>query len=172
MIRKFINSEKGQTSVLLALAFIGLLGFTALAVDGGMLYANRRHMQNAADAASLAGGSAAALYLENHYVIYSDWNCSDLRVIRAMSNSTNGAEIVAANSASINDYSIDFDISDMNGVDAICIQGQSNGSWIERYIDVKTFITSDTPSAFAHLVYSGPLRNTVEAIARVYPRIP
>jgi len=172
MLSKNISSERGQTTVLLALAFIALLGFTALAVDGGMVYANRRHMQNAADAASLAGGSAAALYLENHYVIYSDWNCSDPRVIRAMTNSTNGAEIVAVNSASTNDYSIDFDISDMHGVDAKCIQGQSNGSWIERYIDVKTFITSDTSTAFAHFVYSGPLRNTVEAIARVYPRIP
>jgi hypothetical protein len=172
MIRKYLSSEKGQASVLLALALIGLLGFTALAIDGGMVYANRRHMQNASDAASLAGGSAAAIYLENHYVDYAEWNCSDPRVLRAMFNSTSGAEIVAKNSAAVNGYSIDFDLTDQNGVDADCIQGQNNGSWIERFIDVKTLITSDTPTAFAHFVYSGPLRNTVEAVARVYPRIP
>ncbi len=172
MLQKYVSSESGQTVVLLALAFIALLGFTALAIDGGMVYANRRHMQNASDAASLAGGSAVALYLENHYVVYSDWNCNDPRVVRAQINTTNGGEITAINSASVNDYTIDTDISDMNGVDTECIQGYDNGSWIERYIDVKTFITADTPTAFAHFVYSGPLRNTVEAVTRVKPRIP
>jgi hypothetical protein len=172
MLSKYISSERGQTTVLLALAFIGLLGFTALAIDGGMVYANRRHMQNASDASSLAGGSAVALYLENHYVVYSDWNCNDPRVIKAQINGTNGGEITAINSASVNDYSIDADISDMNGVDTYCMQGYDNGSWIERYIDVKTFITSDTPTAFAHFVYNGPLRNTVEAVTRVKPRTP
>jgi hypothetical protein len=38
---------------------IALLGFTGLAIDGGALYAERRHMQNAADAAALE----AARYL-------------------------------------------------------------------------------------------------------------
>lgn len=172
MIKNYLSSEKGQASILLVLAFIVLLGFTALAIDGGMVYANRRHMQNASDASSLAGGSAVALYLENHYVIYDEWKCNDSRVIRAQTNSTNGAKIVAVNSASINDYSIDFDVSDGNGVDTDCIQGHDNGAWIEKYIDVKTYITSDTPTAFAHFVYSGPLRNSVEAVTRVRPRMP
>jgi len=169
MLSKHMSSERGQTTVLLALAFITLLGFAALAIDGGMVYANRRHMQNASDAASLAGGSAVAMYLENHYVVYSDWSCSEDRVIRAQINGTNGGEITAIRSAAVNDYSIDADISDMDGVDTDCIQGIDNGSWIERYIDVKTFITSDTPTAFAHFVYNGPLRNTVEAVTRVKP---
>jgi hypothetical protein len=172
MKRKHLSSENGQAVILLALAFIALLGFTALAIDGGMVYANRRHMQNASDASSLAGGSAVAMYLENHYVIYNDWNCNDSRVIRAQSNSTNGGKIAAVNSASINAYSIDYDVSDGNGVDTDCIQGHDNGAWIERYIDVKTYITSDTPTAFAQFVYNGPLRNTVEAVTRVRPRMP
>ncbi len=172
MLKKHMSSERGQTTVLLALAFIALLGFTALAIDGGMLYANRRHMQNATDAASLAGGSAVAMYLENHYVVYSDWSCSDARVILSQINATNGGEITAIRSASVNDYTIDADIVDKNGVDTDCQNGYDNGSWIERYIDVKTFITSDTPTAFAHFVYNGPLRNTVEAVTRVKPRIP
>ena len=142
-----IKSESGQTFVLLALAFIVLLGFTALAIDGGMVYANRRHMQNASDASSLAGGSAVAMYLENHFVDYANWNCSDPRVIRAQINATNGGEITAIRSAAVNDYTIDADVADMNGVDTDCIQGRDNGSWIERYIDIKTFVTADTPTA-------------------------
>jgi hypothetical protein len=172
MIRKYLSSETGQTSVLLALAFIVLLGFTALAVDGGMVYANRRHLQNASDASSLAGGSAVALYLENHYVIYDDWNCSDPRVLAAQSNGTDGGKITAVKSASINGYAIDYDVSDGNGVDTDCIQGYDNNAWIEKYIDVKTYVTADSPTAFAHLLYSGPLRNSVEAVTRVRPRMP
>ncbi len=57
MYLKYRNSEGGQASVLLAFAFIALLGFTALAIDGGMIYSNRRHAQNGSDASSLAGGS-------------------------------------------------------------------------------------------------------------------
>lgn len=172
MFTKKISSEKGQSVVLLALTFIALLGFTALAVDGGMIYANRRHMQNASDASSLAGGSATALYLENHYVVYEEWNCNDPRVIQAQNDGTNGAKITAVNSAGINGYTIDYDVSDENGVETYCEQGYDNGSWIERYIDIKTYVTADTPTAFAHFVYNGPLRNTVEAVTRVKPRVP
>lgn len=172
MKKKGMRTEKGQSMVLLAVAFIALLGFTALAIDGGMVYANRRHAQSAADAASLAGAGAAALYLENHYVGYEDWSCNDPRVTRAMKSDPGGAEVSAINRAESNDYTIDGDISDNNGVRAYCVSGEDNGSWIDKYIDVKTMITSDTPTTFAHFVFGGPLRGTVESVARVRPRIP
>ena len=90
----------------------------------------------------------------------------------AQINATNGGEITAIRSAAVNDYSIDADVVDKNGVDTFCQNGYDNGSWIERYIDVLTYITSDTPTAFAHFVYDGPLRNTVEAVTRIKPRTP
>ncbi len=49
------KKNAGQVLVLIAIAFIALLGFTALAIDGGMIYSDRRQAQNAADAAALAG---------------------------------------------------------------------------------------------------------------------
>ncbi len=49
------NSERGQAIVLLAVSLIVLLGFTALAIDGGMAYTDRRHAQNAADSAAMSG---------------------------------------------------------------------------------------------------------------------
>jgi Flp pilus assembly protein TadG len=49
------SSENGQAIVLLAISIVVLLGFTALAIDGGMIFADRRSTQNAADAAALAG---------------------------------------------------------------------------------------------------------------------
>ena len=172
MVNKLRNTERGQASVLLAVAFIVLLGFTALAIDGGMIYSNRRHAQNGSDASSLAGGSAAALYLENHFVTYTNWDCSDTRVIAAQNNDTNGAKAVAISRAGSNDYSIDEDDADKNGVRTICEDNYDNGSWVEKYLDVITTITSDTSTAFAHFVYGGPVKNTVEAVTRVRPRTP
>ncbi len=52
------NSEAGQAFVLLTLAFVGMLGFAGLAIDGGIMFTDRRHAQNAADAAALAGALA------------------------------------------------------------------------------------------------------------------
>lgn len=51
-------SERGQALVLIVLAIIGVLGFSALAIDGGMLYAERRRAQNAADTAAFAAAMA------------------------------------------------------------------------------------------------------------------
>lgn len=49
------GNERGQVLVIVALAFVVLLLFAGLAIDGGVLHFNRRRMQNAADAAVLAG---------------------------------------------------------------------------------------------------------------------
>ena len=48
-------SESGQILILLAVGIVALLGFTALAIDGGAVFFDRRSAQNAADAAALAG---------------------------------------------------------------------------------------------------------------------
>jgi len=55
---KMFRSEKGQALILIAFGIIALIGFTALAVDGGRAYDERRHAQNAADTAALAGALA------------------------------------------------------------------------------------------------------------------
>ncbi|MDQ3007051.1 MAG: pilus assembly protein TadG-related protein, partial [Chloroflexota bacterium] len=52
------KSEKGQALVLIAFAAVGLFAFTALSVDGGRVFSDRRHAQNAADTAALAAALA------------------------------------------------------------------------------------------------------------------
>ncbi len=47
--------ERGQTLILGVLFMSVLLGFVAMAVDIGLFYEDRRHLQNSADAAALAG---------------------------------------------------------------------------------------------------------------------
>jgi hypothetical protein len=53
--------RKGVVAVLVAVCLTALLGFVAIALDGGMLLDNRRRVQAAADAAALA--AAEDLYL-------------------------------------------------------------------------------------------------------------
>src|ERR1043166_5008772 len=50
--------ERGQALVLIALAAIGLFAIAGLAIDGSAKYSDRRHAQNAADTAALAGAYA------------------------------------------------------------------------------------------------------------------
>jgi hypothetical protein len=52
------KSERGQALVLIVFAMVGLIGLTALTIDGGLAYADRRNAQNAADTAALAAARA------------------------------------------------------------------------------------------------------------------
>ncbi len=52
--------QRGSVIILTAAAMIAMVGFAALAVDGGFLYFRRARLQDIADAAALAAGSAAA----------------------------------------------------------------------------------------------------------------
>ena len=54
-MNKHRKSQRGQTLVIIAIASVALLGMSGLAIDGGILFADRRHAQNAADAAAFAG---------------------------------------------------------------------------------------------------------------------
>lgn len=86
---KIRNSERGQALVLVVLAIVGLVGLTAISIDGGMAYLDRRQAQNAADTAALG---AALIKIRGE-----DWSTAGLA--RAASNgydnngSTNIVEI-------------------------------------------------------------------------------
>lgn len=165
------QSERGQVIVILSIAIVGLLGFAALALDGGMLYSDRRHAQNAADTSSLAGATSAAIFMRvndedykyDNFFCYSDPSLKTLAESEAIT--------AGINRAASNDYTIDSDISDHHGVTTECIS-EDKGSYIDKHFDVITQITRETTSNFAHLVFSGTLTNEVEAIARVYPPAP
>src|SRR5512135_115054 len=91
-------SEKDQIIVIFAIALTALLAFTALAIDGGMIFADRRQSQSVADTASLAGAGAAAQYLDDNGVTYTGFSCSNPKVINAI----NVAYSAALNRATIN----------------------------------------------------------------------
>ena len=49
------NLERGQALLVAILAMTALIGMTAMTIDVGMLFHDRRHYQNSADAMALAG---------------------------------------------------------------------------------------------------------------------
>ncbi len=49
------DGQKGQALVVLVMALGVLMGIMALVIDGGMAFQQRRSLQNAVDAAALAG---------------------------------------------------------------------------------------------------------------------
>src|SRR5687768_9278597 len=53
-VRRRLAGEHGASAVLLALLLVPILGFTAIAVDVGALYAEQARLQVAADSAALA----------------------------------------------------------------------------------------------------------------------
>ena len=52
--------ERGQALILMALAAVGFFGIVGLAIDGSAKFSDRRHAQNAADTAAVAGALALA----------------------------------------------------------------------------------------------------------------
>lgn len=56
--QQYSGKQSGQTLIWVAFGLIALLGAVALAVDVGHIYAERRDLQNAADAGALAGARA------------------------------------------------------------------------------------------------------------------
>src|SRR4030042_796463 len=151
------ESESGQAIVFLVIGLVVFLGFVALSIDGGMALADRRHEQNAADAASLAGGGKVALDLESAYINHKNWNCGNLGF--AMNN----GEYFAIARADDNNFTITNTVGfDHNYVDASC----SNAG---KYIDMTVEISATTPSNFLQLIFPKSLHNEVEAVTRIYP---
>lgn len=159
MIEK--RSEKGQAIIIIAFAILALLGFAALAIDGGLVYADRRHAQSSSDAGSLAGGGFAAMSMENYHITFSNFSCasSNLTAIR------NNSATIATNRAVSNG----FDNSEIT----VTTECEDDGSNLDpKYIDVITEIVSESDTALIHFVYPHPVVNRVKAVTRVRPRMP
>ena len=65
--------ERGQTLLMFVLALGVLMGFVAMAIDIGLLYEDRRHLQNSADAMALAGVAELPLNPVGARLKAEDW---------------------------------------------------------------------------------------------------
>jgi len=138
MISPKDRQERGQAIVLMAFALVGMLGFAAVALDGGNIYAEQRRAQSAADTAVLA---AAYQYM---------------RGITASSTINNAA---LAN-ATTNGYDND---STSNWVSFY--HPPMSGAYVGNSAYMQVVITERIPTALAHLVYKGPFQLSTSAVA-------
>jgi hypothetical protein len=168
MKQKQTSSESGQVLVILVLVIVGLLAFTALAIDGGLVFSDRRGGQNAADASVLAGGYRIANSLDDYELNitmdYESWDCESSEIATAINLGTADA----VSQATKNGYPIAGDSS----LAVFCQQGEDFGSYVDKYIDSTAEIVSQVDTAFVHFAFGGPMQNTVQAISRVRPRMP
>ncbi|RJP48436.1 MAG: hypothetical protein C4583_14275 [Anaerolineaceae bacterium] len=139
-----IDREKGQALILIVLAVVGLLGLTALAVDGGMAYSERRQAQNSADSAALDAALAK--------IRGGDWQAEGLA--RATSNGfdNNGT----TNTVVVN-----------NPPTTGCNGAGSPYTGNAQYVQV--MINTTTQTYFGPVVGIEEVNNCVEAIARAKP---
>lgn len=144
---KQARQEKGQALILIALAAVGLFGFAALAIDGSRAFSDKRHAQNAADAASLAGALA---HTRGNDIISAATNIA----------TTNGYDGGAMNDVTITTE----DIAEGSG---IC-PGDTIGKRIT--VSIKSFV--DT--TFARVIGRTQVENNVTATAQTcgYTRAP
>jgi len=136
---KVNRSERGQVLILLTVGIITLLGFTALAIDGGRLYGERRHIQGVADTSSLT----AALYLAQY----------DGPITTSV---LDAAENSALFRASTNGYT-------SSGVTTITV----NITKTLSFYYVETVINTALDPIIAQIVYNGPLNVGAKSVARV-----
>lgn len=98
LLRCFIKEESGQVLVLFALLAIVIFGITAFVTDVGMLQSHKRHLQNTADAAALAGardladGKDAANVTASVYK-YVDENKIDKNEVKAIIIDDNSVKV-------------------------------------------------------------------------------
>ena len=144
----FKTTEKGQALILIAFAALGLFAFAALAIDGSMVFSDRRHAQNAADTSSLA----AALEIARN----KDW---DTTVRLAKARSASNGYLDDGTTSVVEVYLC-------NDARATCTALPVNAK-PEEYVQVK--ITSHVNTYFARVLGFTEMVNHVNAVAHVVP---
>lgn len=165
---------RGQVLVLIVIALIALLGFTALAIDGGNIYTSRRNAQTVADTAAYAAAADVASRIK--YMDNTAWGCAGI-------TSSNADWVDAANVATnrvgssnlqvstsigrvthaTGEVRVDFLIDEGNEIKFVCGEGA------EDFVDVHVRLTQKVNTTFMHLFNPVGVSNTVESVVRVQP---
>jgi hypothetical protein len=146
---KQARQQKGQALILIVFAMIGLVGITALAIDGGNAYSDRRHAQNAADTAALAAGLRKIRG-------YTDWDAIAKNMAASNGYPPSGPR------SSVRVYMCDA----VPSGEPECVLAPDE-EHPEDYIQV--VITSIVKTYFAPVIGIRQITNTVQAIAKAVP---
>lgn len=135
------NWENGQAIVLLALAIVTLVGFTALAIDGGNAYSNTRQAQNAADSAALSAALA-----------------------KVRGGTPSEVEALAHNIAASNGY------NNNDATTTVTVNNPPlSGAYVGNNEYIQVIIESQVETFFAPVVGIDTTESMVEAVSRAKP---
>ena len=129
--------ERGQALILIVFGIIAMVGLTALAIDGGRAFAERRHAQNAADTAALAAA------LKKARGDSANWQNAGFE--RAAENGYNNDGV--------------------NNVVTV-ISPPTEGPYAGNSEYIQVIIVSHLPTYFAPIIGIDQVTNRVQAIAR------
>ena len=90
-VPKQLTNKKGVVAVIVAILLVVFIGFAALAIDVGHLYVVRNELQNAADAAALAG--ASNLYVVNGSTIEVNTGANQVAFDQAHNNKSENIQV-------------------------------------------------------------------------------
>jgi hypothetical protein len=158
-IEESASTERGQVLIIMIFGMIVLLVIAGLAIDGGTVFMERRHAQNAADAAALAGTQMLA------EAICGEAGADDAAILAQV------REFVAKNKVKDPESSVRADYVD-GGTTVTTVLGPVGGGTIpigatgisatvgiERSAYFMSLVGIDTSAASAHaLAMTGPLR--------------
>lgn len=150
----FQLKEKGQALVVIAIAALVLFAFAALAIDGSIVFSDRRHSQNASDTAVLA--AALAKVQNESKGISIDWRQAGLD--RAADNDYDNNDPVTVVDVQPCTTPIVID-----GHQFVC-QGLPAGALPEQYVHVA--IKSVVNLTFAQVLGWKTMTNYTSAVAR------
>src|SRR5215510_3606611 len=136
-------SQRGQAIILIALAAIGIVAVVGLAIDGSAKFSDRRHAQNAADTAALAGAYALANG-------DPDWELEALN--RALENGYDDNPLDEVEVYNPPDTGIYSDCTDLH---------------FDCNDYVQVLINSDVDTTFSRVIGITQTHNHVEAVANV-----
>jgi Flp pilus assembly protein TadG len=137
-------SEKGQALILITLAAVGLFAFAALAIDSSRAYSNKRHAQNAADTAALAGALSYA----------REGNTSNIETVALARAASNGYENIVGDPSTVVTVTIE------NVPNAADCPGKAQGK------DITVNIESYINATFAKIIGRETLASGAMATAR------
>jgi hypothetical protein len=154
-------ADRGQVLIIFVFAIVGLVGMTGLAIDGGNIFSDRRHAQNAADTSALTA-ALVKVRLEREGAT----NCTDIDT----TPSACGAQIINATldraaengyTNNVADSSVAIHIPPQEGPYSDCGADAFN-----CYDYVEVVIDSQVNTFFARVLGVPTLHNHVVAVAR------
>lgn len=134
----YTQKEQGQVLVLLTVGIITLLGFAALAIDGGRVYSEKRFIQGVADTSSMTG----ALYIAQNIDAVNSTILAEAQAAAETRAGNNGYPAGTATTVSVDDSDPD-------------------------YYYVTTTVTSTVEVTIGKIVYADDIGVAAKSVARV-----